>query len=76
MLCYCKTIVTLLFVDVSPYKNTFLRKSDRQRISLKWGGMQPEGGQLYVVILTAIDNHSLIIVDTVLLQKNSDNTFY
>ena len=38
--------------------------------------MQPEGwNTLYVVILTAIDNHSLIIFDAVLLQNSSNNTF-
>ena len=33
-------------------------------------------GRTFFIVPTAIHNHSLIIVDTVLLENNNENTFY
>ena len=44
MMCYCQIRVNVLFGDGFPNKNqNFLRKVDKQRVSLKLQGIQPEG---------------------------------
>ena len=56
-------------------KTHFYAKIDRKEyVSNKEKYIQKDGRH-YVVILTAINNHPLIIVDAVLLKNNSDNTF-
>ena len=60
----------------SPTSKThfYIRLIDQELVSNGEECSQKDGIP-YVVILTVIYNHSLIIVDAVLLQNNSDNTF-
>ena len=59
--CWCSFLI----------QNTTLRTIDRQRACFKWGGMKPKDERAY----SAINNHSPIILDAILLTNNSENTF-
>ena len=53
----------------------FLCKSATQQLSFKWEECSQKDGKPYFIVLTAIDNHSLIIVEAVLLPNTSENSF-
>ena len=67
--------MTILCVDISPYKNLCLYEISRQRVSFLLGRIHSEGWKTPIGIFTIINYHSLIIVAAVLLQNNSDNIF-
>ena len=52
-------------------QNTNLHKIDRERVSLKLGGLWPEGWGPYSIVPKTIYNHSLIILDDMLLLTNN-----